>query len=79
MTFTNDTKEHTGEIAPFKLDSKLRYRVVGIGERYHWLDRKTNQPLTYKNGDEAQFDSLDEAIDAFLSGRLSAEQNEELR
>lgn len=65
-------------VGPFKLDSNLRYRVVGIGERYHWLDRKTNLPLTYKDGSEAQFDSLDEAITAFLDAQLSAECNEVL-
>lgn len=99
-----------------KLDSNLRYRVVGVdfdlskprplkglscghtwtgfawegcprcrdvavaikGDRYHWLDRKTGQPLPYKNGDVAQFDSLDEAIAAFVEGRLSVERNEVL-
>jgi hypothetical protein len=49
------------------------------GDKYHWLDRKTQQPLTYKNGDEAQFDSLDEAIDAFVKGRLTVERNEVLK
>jgi hypothetical protein len=78
MMFTNETNEHMGKTRPFKLDSTLRYRVVGIGQRYHWLDRKTNQPLTMKNGDEAQFNSLDEAIDAFIKGELSAQQNEHL-
>ncbi len=61
-----------------KLDSNLRYRVVGVGDLYHWLDRKTNQPLSYKNGDAAQFKTLDEAIDAFVNGKLSAERNEPL-
>lgn len=59
-------------------DSNLRYRVVAIGEQYHWLDRATNQPLTYKDGSEARFGSLDEAISTFVDGRLSAERNEVL-
>lgn len=53
--------------------------VSVTNDRYHWLDRKTKLPLTYKDGSEAQFDSLDEAIDAFVQGRLSAERNEELQ
>jgi hypothetical protein len=48
------------------------------GDKYHWLDRKTNEPLAYKDGSEAQFDSLDEAISAFVDGKLSAERNEVL-
>lgn len=47
-------------------------------DRYHWLDRKTNRPLTYKNGDMAQFTSLDAAIEAFIKGELEAEKNEVL-
>lgn len=97
-----------------KLDSNLRYRVVGVdwdiskprpmtgqscghtwkgfawgncprcgdipveNDRYHWLDRATNKPLTYKNGSEAQFGSLDEAITAFINGELEATVNEAL-
>lgn len=99
-----------------KLNSNLRYRVVGVdwditqprnqrglscghawkgpaygtcprcgdrpaenpSEQYHWLDRKTKQPLTYQNGEEAQFDSLDDAIKAFINGKLSATRNEPL-
>lgn len=61
-----------------KPDNNLRYRVVGTNDDYHWLDRKTNQPLTYKNGSKAQFKSLDEAISAFIDGKLSAERNEVL-
>lgn len=98
-----------------KLDSNLRYRVVGVGwdltqpqslkgvscghtwkgfvwgtcprcgdkpakvtDRYHWLDRKTKQSVPYKNGEEAQFDGLDEAIAAFIEGRLTVERNEVL-
>lgn len=67
-------------------DNNLRYRVVAVrGDAAkllrgpcpcYWLDRKTNQPLTYKNGDKAQFKDLDEAIAAFVDGRLSAEINE---
>ena len=45
---------------------------------YHWLDRATNRPLIYANGDEARFNSLDEAIQAFIDGRLSASRNEVL-
>jgi len=58
------------------LSSNLRYRVVAVGDKYHWLDRKTNQALNYKNGDEAQFDSLDSAIAAFVDGKLTVEKNE---
>lgn len=58
------------------MNSNLRYRVVAIDNRYHWIDRATNQPLTYKNGNEAQFDSLDDAIKAFIDGHLSVEKNE---
>lgn len=80
MKFADETDySRTPTVAPFKLSSNLRYRVVAVGDRYHWLDRKTNLPLTYKNGDEAQFDGLDDAIGAFLDGLLSAERNEELR
>lgn len=99
-----------------KLDSNLRYRVVGVewdisqpralkgqscghtwrgvtwgncprcgdvpadhpDDRYHWLDRKTNRPLAYKSGEEAQFNSLDEAITAFVDGKLEATSNEPL-
>lgn len=61
-----------------KPDSNLRYRVVAIGMRHHWLDRKTDQPLTYKSGDEAQFDSLDEAVSAFTEGQLTVQRNEVL-
>lgn len=61
------------------LDSKLRYRVVGIGEQYHWLDRANNQPLTYKDGHQARFNTLDDAIHAFIRQELSAEMNEELK
>lgn len=47
-------------------------------EQYRWLDRATNQPLTYKDGSEARFDGLDEAIDAFVDSKLRAERNEVL-
>ena len=98
-----------------KLDSNLRYRVVGVevdceacergyrlnpnglhynderggatwgvcrklsGKRhdyYYWLDRRTRQPLTYKDGREAQWKTLDEAISAFTDGQLTVERNE---
>jgi hypothetical protein len=61
------------------LDSNLRYRVVAVGERYHWIDRATNQPLTYKDGSGARFVGLDEAIAAFIDGKLSADRNEVLK
>lgn len=49
-----------------------------VAGQYYWLDRKTNQPLTYKDGSEARFDGLDEAITAFVDGELSAKRNEVL-
>jgi hypothetical protein len=58
------------------LTSNLRYRVVAIDDKYHWIDRATSQPVTYENGDEARFDSLDEAVDAFIDGKLTVKQNE---
>lgn len=58
------------------LNSNLRYRVVAVGDKYHWLDRVTSEPLTYRDGSVAQFDGLDEAIAAFIDGKLSAERNE---
>lgn len=71
------------------LDSSLRYRVVAInGDAAkllsgpcpcYWLDRKTDQPLTYKDGSEARWTSLDEAISAFVEGRLEVERNEVMR
>lgn len=63
-----------GELS-FKLSSKLRYRVVAVGEQYHWLDRKTNHAVPYENGQPARFNSLDEAIDAFIQGKLVVKQN----
>lgn len=55
-----------------------RKKVAAINDdyEYHWLDRATNQPLTYKDGSEARFGSLDDAISAFIDGRLSVERNE---
>lgn len=99
-----------------KLNSNLRYRVVGVGwdlselrpqrgrscghtwkgasfgtcprcgdtpvespdGQYHWLDRKTKQPLAYSDGRQARFNSLDEAIAAFVNGELEAKRNEPL-
>jgi hypothetical protein len=59
------------------LDSKLRYRVVATdNNKYHWFDRTTGKPLTYENGDETQFASLDEAIAAFIDGKLTVKMNE---
>lgn len=68
------------------LDSNLRYRVVAINGDWaklvsgpcpcYWLDRATQQPLTYKDGSEARWTSLDEAIEAFVEGRLTVEMNE---
>lgn len=76
----------SGTIAPFKLNSNLRYRVVAVnGDAAkllsgpcpcYWLDRKTRQPLTYKDGSEARWTTLDDAIDAFVEGRLEVEGNE---
>jgi hypothetical protein len=58
------------------LSSNLRYRMVALGDKYHWIDRINNQSLTYENGEAAQFDSLDDAIDAFVDGKLTAKKNE---
>lgn len=68
------------------LNSNLRYRVVAIDGDItqllsgpcpcYWLDRKTNQPLTYKDGSKAQWSTLDEAIEAFVEGRLTVGRNE---
>lgn len=58
------------------LTSNLRYRVVAIGDNYHWIDRRTNQSVTYENGDTAQFPSLDKAITAFIDGKLTVKMNE---
>jgi hypothetical protein len=58
------------------MNSNLRYRVVAIDDRYHWIDRRTNQPVTFKDGSEARFDGLDEAVRAFIDGKLSVEKNE---
>jgi hypothetical protein len=58
------------------LTSNLRYRVVAIGDNYHWLDRATNEPVTYENGDTAQFPTLDEAIATFIDGKLAVKMNE---
>lgn len=82
MIFNSEDVHYSqsGTVAPFKLDSNLRYRVVAINgdvakllsgpcPRY-WLDRATNQPLTYKDGSEARWSTLDEAIDAFTERRL---------
>jgi len=60
------------------MNSNLRYRVMSNDDYFFWIDRKTSQALTYKNGDEARFDSLDEAIAAFVDAKLTVEKNEEL-
>jgi hypothetical protein len=60
------------------LTSNLRYRVVAIGDSYHWIDRTTNEPVDYENGDPAQFPSLDEAVAAFIDGKLAVKVNEVL-
>jgi hypothetical protein len=60
------------------LTSNLRYRIVAIGDSYHWIDRATGEPVDYENGDTAQFPSLDEAIDAFIDGKLAVKVNEPL-
>jgi hypothetical protein len=57
------------------LTSNLRYRVIAIGDNYHWIDRQTNQPVPYENGDTAQFSSLDKAITAFIDGKLTVKRN----
>jgi hypothetical protein len=56
--------------------NNLRYRVIAIGDYYHWTDRKTGQAVPYENGDEARFNSLDEAVDAFIQGKLAVKKNE---
>jgi hypothetical protein len=58
------------------LTSNLRYRVIAIGDKYHWIDRVNNEPITYENGEVAQFNSLDDAIDAFVEGKLTVKKNE---
>jgi hypothetical protein len=63
----------------FKLSSNLRYRVVAIGPRYHWLDRATKLPVPYADGSKARFTTLDEAIAAFTEGKLTVKQNVELK
>jgi hypothetical protein len=60
------------------LNSTLRYRIVAIGDQYHWLDRGTGEPLTYKDGQVAQWATLDAAIAAFVEEKLTAERNEEM-
>ena len=63
----------------FKLDSNLRYRIVASGNRYHWIDRATKLPVPYEGGGKALFKSLDEAIDAFIKGKLIVKQNVPLK
>jgi hypothetical protein len=58
------------------LSSNLRYRIIAIGDKYHWIDRVNNEPITYENGEVAQFNSLDDAIDAFVEGKLTVKKNE---
>ena len=58
------------------LTSNLRYRIVAIGDNYHWIDRATSQPVDYENGDIAQFPTLDEAVAAFIDGKLTVKMNE---
>lgn len=60
------------------LTSNLRYRVIAIDNHYHWVDRQTNQPVLYENGDEARFPSLDKAIHAFIDGKLAVKRNERM-
>lgn len=64
--------------SPLALDSDLRYRVIFKDSVYRWLDRKTKEFLTHKDGKDAPFDSLDEAISAFVNGTLTVSQNEHL-
>jgi len=63
----------------FKLDSNLRYRVVASGNRYHWIDRATQLPVPFAGGSKASFRSLDEAIAAFIDGKLAVKQNVPLK
>jgi hypothetical protein len=63
----------------FKLSSNLRYRVVATGNHYHWIDRCTQLPVPYAGGGRARFKSLDEAIAAFIDGKLTVKQNVELK
>ena len=65
--------------AEFQLSSNLRYRVVASGNRYHWIDRATKLPVPFADGSKALFKSLDEAIDAFVEGKLTVKQNVELK
>jgi hypothetical protein len=58
------------------LNSHLRYRVVAVGNGYHWLDRATNIPVPRKDGSPATFASLDEAINAFIDQQLAVTVNE---
>lgn len=62
----------------FALDSDLRYRVIYQDSSYRWLDRKTNDFLMYRDGNDALFNSLDDAISAFVNGMLTVDQNEHL-
>lgn len=63
----------------FKLESNLRYRVVATGNRYQWIDRATKLPVPYAGGGRALFKTLDEAIDAFIQGKLTVKQNVPLK
>ena len=63
----------------FQLSSNLRYRVVAIGDRYHWIDRCTQLPVPYEGGGKARFETLDDAIAAFIDGKLTVKQNVELK
>ena len=58
------------------LTSNLRYRIVATGDNYYWIDRVTNEPVPYENGDTAQFSTLDETIAAFVDGKLVVKMNE---
>lgn len=64
--------------SPFVLDSDMRYRVIYQDSAYRWSDRKTNKFLMYRDGNEALFNSLDDAIAAFVNGMLTVTQNERL-
>ena len=69
----------SGTRETFKLESNLRYRVVAIGDRYHWIDRATKLPVPFAGGGKARFKTLDEAIAAFIDGKLTVKQNVELK
>jgi hypothetical protein len=79
---TRDLQRRVGQLEELNkkmtLTSDLRYRVIAIGDNYHWIDRQTSQSVSYENGDSAQFPSLDKAITAFIDGKLIVKRNERM-